>query len=76
MNNEELYKMRVMIAKDIYVHHTTEHEITFGKSNFEDNLSAAKKAFQCADYFIAASLKETQTLQALKRRIHKQNEQL
>jgi len=76
MNSEELSKMRVLIAKDIYVHHAKEHERTFTKSNFEDKLSAAKKAFQAADYFIAASLKETTTLQALKRRIDKHNEQL
>lgn len=76
MNNEKLSEIRLSIARDIYVHHIYEHEITSRKSNFEDNLSAAKKAFQAADYFIAASLKETQTLQAVKRRINKHNEQL
>lgn len=70
MDNKELQELRVKIAKSIYVHHTVGQAINgYTSPNFESNLTPAKLAFRYADYFIAASLQESRTLQALKRRI-------
>lgn len=72
---DELQKLRVEVAKDIYVHNFLKDAInTNSKVNFEDNFGPANQAFKHADYFIAASLKETLTLKALNRRINKKQE--
>ena len=72
---DELQKLRVEVAKDIYIHIFLKDAInTNSKVNFEDNLGPANQAFKHADYFIAASMKETLTLRALNRRINKKQE--
>ena len=71
MDEKELQALRIEIAKRIYVEHTVEYALRrYTEPNFESNLKPAKTAFQYADYFIAASLKESPTLKALKRRIN------
>ena len=72
---DELQKLRVEVAKDIYIHIFLKDAInTNSKVNFENNLGPANQAFKHADYFIAASMKETLTLRALNRRINKKQE--
>jgi len=68
---KECEHARLIMAREIYIQYMASNGIQpTSTSNFENNLKTAKWSLKCADYFLAATLQESSSWKALKRRIN------